>query len=422
MANPYHFGEWQFDPQSHVLRSDRDSKTLRFKIGQLLTLLIDNRERVVSQAEIRETLWPSEHVVDHALRQTVSELRKVLGDTPRKPTYIKTIPGQGYRWIYGEPAATSSHAVPLAATPAPAPSLAPVPKAAPPTSPQSRRLAAVFAILVLLLLVFWRTRVQYLEVSPLESLRGITAADMISSNGVNHFSLIHAGDVAFHDLATLKRFRFLTPEQHMVAATYQPTFDRYLLADGRHLTVVTAEGRIRQKKNSRIVRFHDDGIQTLVTLKMTNGRFALHHFQPKNLEPLFPAVTEQDAPIWAAVIGDTLYYTTTTASTIQRVRHGYHESWLDLTSLRPHPQTEQTGLYAHGKTLVLGIQGPHSQEGSLLQIHLINTTDGSLRRNVWVFADQLLAGKRGDAVYTFQTQQIEDQSLHRLKENRLPMP
>lgn len=417
MANPYHFGDWQFDPNSHVLRSDHDSQTLRFKIGRLLTLLIDNRERVVSQAEIRETLWPNEHVVDHALRQTVSELRKLLGDAPRKPTYIKTIPGQGYRWIYQTPA--SEDPAPPPATHDPLPDQDPPAAAAPAPSRKQGWPAVVLAVLLLAFLVFRQATVQTLEVGPLESLRGIDSSNMVSSNGVDHFALIHAGDVAFHDLATQNRFRFLTPEQTMVAATYQADFDRYLLADGRQLTVVTAEGHVRQKKASRIVRFHQDGSQNLVTVKTEKGRFALHHLEPKTLEPRLPALTEQDAPIWAALIGDTLYFTTTRATSIQRVRNGYQESWLDLTALRPYPQTEQTGLYAHGDTLILGIQGPHSQVDSLLQIHLINTVDGTLRRNAWVFADQLLAGKRGPAFYTFQTQKIEDQFLHRLKENRL---
>ncbi|CAM2010149.1 winged helix-turn-helix domain-containing protein [Acanthopleuribacter pedis] len=419
MSTPFQFGERTFDPESHLLTGPDAPQKLRYKLGALLTLLLENRERVVTQDEIRNTLWHHEHVVDHALRQTVSELRKLLGDAPKQPRFIKTVPGQGYRWIHPTRVATPEPEQPERGAPKQTPAAQPGPVT---KKPAHRRLllaaGAALPALALLLAVFFG-RAEYLAVEPRDAVRAADSSAMIHGNGSDHFALTRPGEVAFHNLATQTRFRFLTPDQTMVAAIYQPQHKRYLLADGTRLTVLAEDGRVLQRKSARIIRFHPGGGQPLVNLRTVNGGIALHAFDAENLEPIAPALTVQSAPIWATTVGETVYFTTEQGDTLWRIRDGNTEAWLDLTRARPNQGARKTGLYAHGETLILAVQGPHSEVGSLLQIHLIDSRTGRLHANRFVAADQLFAGVRPGEIITFQTQHIENQVLYRLKASAL---
>ena len=59
----------------------------------LLLVLIEQRDRVVSKNELLETVWPGLVIEENNLQVHVSALRKLLG-----PATIATIPGRGYRF------------------------------------------------------------------------------------------------------------------------------------------------------------------------------------------------------------------------------------------------------------------------------------------------------------------------------------
>ena len=59
----------------------------------LLLVLIEQRDRVVSKNELLETVWPGLVIEENNLQVHVSALRKLLG-----PQTIATIPGRGYRF------------------------------------------------------------------------------------------------------------------------------------------------------------------------------------------------------------------------------------------------------------------------------------------------------------------------------------
>ncbi|HXD19127.1 MAG TPA: helix-turn-helix domain-containing protein [Vicinamibacterales bacterium] len=68
---------------------------------QILQLLIARQGDVVTRDELRERLWPGGTFVDfeHSLNAAVKRLRAALGDDPKAPRYIETLPRRGYRWI-----------------------------------------------------------------------------------------------------------------------------------------------------------------------------------------------------------------------------------------------------------------------------------------------------------------------------------
>ncbi|HKU14061.1 MAG TPA: winged helix-turn-helix domain-containing protein [Steroidobacteraceae bacterium] len=95
----YTFGHFEVDVAAVELRSGGAAVSLEPQVFALLVLLVENRERLVSKDEIIEKVWDGRIVSDAAVASRVKSLRQALGDDGRSQQYIKTIHGQGYRFI-----------------------------------------------------------------------------------------------------------------------------------------------------------------------------------------------------------------------------------------------------------------------------------------------------------------------------------
>ncbi len=64
----------------------------------LLVMLMRTAGQVVSHDELLRAVWGEQYEGDYSvLRVNISRLRQKLEENPRHPTYIVTVPGQGYR-------------------------------------------------------------------------------------------------------------------------------------------------------------------------------------------------------------------------------------------------------------------------------------------------------------------------------------
>jgi DNA-binding winged helix-turn-helix (wHTH) protein len=95
----YTFGMYQLDLQQYELSRAGERLPLRPKAFQVLVYLLTHRERVVSKAELLEHVWPKEYVSDAALSSCLKTIRRVLDDDGREQRMIRTVRGQGYRFI-----------------------------------------------------------------------------------------------------------------------------------------------------------------------------------------------------------------------------------------------------------------------------------------------------------------------------------
>ena len=85
-----------YDEEARQLRRGAKAIELTRKAFDLLGLLLKNRPRAFSKAELRDALWPSTFVSDSSLAQVVTEVRSALGDDARAPRLIRTVYGFGY--------------------------------------------------------------------------------------------------------------------------------------------------------------------------------------------------------------------------------------------------------------------------------------------------------------------------------------
>lgn len=65
------------------------------KAFELLRLLVENRPRAVSKAELLSHVWPSVFVSDASLAKVVSKVREAIGDCREAPI-LRTVHGYGY--------------------------------------------------------------------------------------------------------------------------------------------------------------------------------------------------------------------------------------------------------------------------------------------------------------------------------------
>jgi len=95
-------GDLIFDPDARQLLKGREEIHLSPKAFELLKTLIDQRPRALSKSELHEQLWPATFVSEANLASLIAEIREALGDTPRRPRFVRTAHRFGYAFC-GEP-------------------------------------------------------------------------------------------------------------------------------------------------------------------------------------------------------------------------------------------------------------------------------------------------------------------------------
>ena len=148
------FGDFELDVAAYELRRHGRAVRLERHPMDLLLLLVERRNDLVSRAEIVELLWGKDVFVDveTGVHTAVRKIRQALRDSAETPTFVETVPGRGYRFIAPvEVVGKPPEAVP--ASPPPAPAAAVVPE--PPVSPgqQVRRRVPMLAALVAVALI-----------------------------------------------------------------------------------------------------------------------------------------------------------------------------------------------------------------------------------------------------------------------------
>lgn len=95
----YRFAEFELDLAAVELRADGRVVSLEPQVFALLALLVANGDRMVSREEIVEKVWDGRIVSEAAVSSRVKSARQALGDDGKSQQFIRTIHGQGFRFV-----------------------------------------------------------------------------------------------------------------------------------------------------------------------------------------------------------------------------------------------------------------------------------------------------------------------------------
>ena len=107
-------GDWCVNPTSGQISRDGETARLEARTMRLLTCLADHAGEVVSIDDLLNQVWSGIAVSSDSVYQAVASLRRLLGDDPKQPTYIATVPRLGYRMVATVSPWVEEPAIPIA--------------------------------------------------------------------------------------------------------------------------------------------------------------------------------------------------------------------------------------------------------------------------------------------------------------------
>jgi DNA-binding winged helix-turn-helix (wHTH) protein/tetratricopeptide (TPR) repeat protein len=99
-SGTYQFGEFLCDPAKRTL-TNRENQTVSItpKAFDTLVYLLFHPGTLLDKEELMNAIWPNTVVEENNLNQSISVLRRALGEFRGERRYIATIPGRGYRFL-----------------------------------------------------------------------------------------------------------------------------------------------------------------------------------------------------------------------------------------------------------------------------------------------------------------------------------
>ncbi|MFH1815165.1 MAG: AAA family ATPase [Pseudomonadota bacterium] len=93
------FGEFDLDEANALLFRDGSAVQLSPTPFGLLCALLRQPGALLTKHALLDEVWGHRFVSDSVLKGAISDVRSALGDDPRQPRYIETVPRRGYRFI-----------------------------------------------------------------------------------------------------------------------------------------------------------------------------------------------------------------------------------------------------------------------------------------------------------------------------------
>jgi TolB-like protein/DNA-binding winged helix-turn-helix (wHTH) protein len=92
-------GAWCVDPTAGQISRGGEVVRVEARTMRLLLDLAQHAGEVVSIDALLDRVWAGVIVTPDSVYQAVASLRRLLGDDPRRPSYIATVPRLGYRMV-----------------------------------------------------------------------------------------------------------------------------------------------------------------------------------------------------------------------------------------------------------------------------------------------------------------------------------
>jgi len=98
-ATKLRIGDWCVNPASGQIARDGETARVEVRTMRLLLCLAEHAGEIVSIDELLNQVWADVIVAPDSVYQAVTSLRRLLGDDPKQPIYIATVPRFGYRMV-----------------------------------------------------------------------------------------------------------------------------------------------------------------------------------------------------------------------------------------------------------------------------------------------------------------------------------
>jgi DNA-binding winged helix-turn-helix (wHTH) protein len=95
----FQFGNFVLEAGQHSLKKGTQQIHLRPKAFETLLYLVKHHGSLVKKQDMLEDLWPNVIVTENTLSHCIDEVRRALKDDAQEPTFIRTIPRVGFKFI-----------------------------------------------------------------------------------------------------------------------------------------------------------------------------------------------------------------------------------------------------------------------------------------------------------------------------------
>jgi len=95
----YDFGEFRLDPRQRFLLRNGEIVPLKLRAVEMLIVLVEDRERVLSKEELMRLIWPDTIVEESNVTNNIHLIRQAIGTMSDGTEYIKNIPKRGYQFV-----------------------------------------------------------------------------------------------------------------------------------------------------------------------------------------------------------------------------------------------------------------------------------------------------------------------------------
>ncbi len=92
-------GAWRVDTAAARISRDGEEVRLEPRMLRLLQCLVERAGETVTSDDLLSQVWPGVIVTPDSVYQAIATLRRLLGDDPKQPSYIATVPRVGYKLI-----------------------------------------------------------------------------------------------------------------------------------------------------------------------------------------------------------------------------------------------------------------------------------------------------------------------------------
>jgi predicted ATPase/DNA-binding winged helix-turn-helix (wHTH) protein len=118
----FQFGDCELDLDRVQLRVGGVARAVEPQVFDVLALLVQHRNRVVSKEELLDAVWNHRFVSESSLTSRIKSARQAIGDDGQAQRLIRTVHGRGYQFVGEVRVAESSESVERrSATPVPTP-------------------------------------------------------------------------------------------------------------------------------------------------------------------------------------------------------------------------------------------------------------------------------------------------------------